>query len=227
VAFTRDGALWTSPGVPGSEPRRILDLGGATAGSPAVWSGNGKQLIISLGKRDPKGEPWIFETLRLNADGTRREALPIPREDMVHDWSADGAWLVTSSSRNAKIGWELYVVRPDGRDVRQITEGGNPFYARFSPDGRRVLYSDGTSEQRRGVWVVDRDGTGRRKVWAAPDEVVSPCWSPDGTRIAIGIRDLNRQGVRPQGRIEIMDLEGGHRVSLGLPDGQPDMPDWR
>jgi Tol biopolymer transport system component len=228
VAFSRDGALWTAPVAGGAEPRRVLDLEGATGGSPAVWSGDGTQFLISLASRDPEDKRWVFKTVRTNADGTGRKEAPIPAEDLVHDWSPDGDWVVTSSHRNAKIGWELYVMRPDGREIRQITEGGNPFYARFSPDGRRVLYSDGTTEERRGIWVVGRDGQGRRKVFATGDAIVSPCWSPDGTRIAIGIRDLeNRRNGPWESRIEIMDLDAEHRASLSLTEAIPDMPDWR
>jgi hypothetical protein len=53
-----------------------------------------------------------------------------------------------------------------------------------------VLYADGTTEERRGTWVVGRDGQGRRKVFATGDTIASPCWSPDGSRLAIGTRDL-------------------------------------
>ena len=67
------------------------------------------------------------------------EELAIPTEDGVQDCSSDGRWLLTASSRNARIGWQLYVMRTDGEGGRRITEKGNPFYARFSPDARKVL----------------------------------------------------------------------------------------
>jgi Tol biopolymer transport system component len=228
VAFLRNQALWTRT-VAGGEVRRVLDLPGENSGAPPVWSHDGKQIIISLGDRPPAKPSWVFKTLRMNADGSNVEELKIPPEDGVHDWSSDGEWLLTTSSRNAKIGWQLYVMHQDGTAQHQLTEGGNPFYTRFSPDAKRVLYSDGTSEERRGIWVVDRDGTNRRRIFPTQDLIASPCWSPDGTRIAIGIRDLDLQRTgRASSRIEVMDLEGEHRVSLSLPErANPDMPDWR
>ena len=112
-----------------------------------------------------------------------------PTEDTVQDCSPDGAWVITASSRNAKIGWQLYVMRPDGSEARQITEGGNPFFARFSPDGQRLLYTDGTLKlkDRQGIWVVDLDGKNRRRILATGDGTASACWSPDGQRIAVAI----------------------------------------
>lgn len=228
IAFAKDGGLWTRA-IAGGEAKRILDMEGATSGSPPVWSGDGKEIIVSLGRHDNTKQHWVFKTLRVAADGSKREELKIPAEDGVQDWSADGEWVVTTSSRNAKIGWQLYMMHTDGTGQRQVTEGGNPFYVRFSPDGKRLLYSDGTSEERRGVWVVDVDGTNRRRIFPTGSLVASACWSPDGTRIAIGIRDLEGElAGRTSSRIEVMDLEGEHRLSLTLPDRcNPDMPDWR
>jgi Tol biopolymer transport system component len=227
VAFTRGTALWAWSLADGGEPERILDLGGSAAGSPPVWSPDSKQIVISLGTSDKDG-PWVFKTVRVNADGTGRAELGIPAEDDVHDWSADGQWLLTASSRNAKIGWQLYVMRLDGTGMRQVTEGGNPFYARFSPDGRRLLYTDGTTEERHGIWVVGSDGQDRRRVFATGKAkvVASACWSPDGARIAVAVRqiDVNLPGAR----IEVMDLDGGNRRTLPLPEkSMAEMPDWR
>ncbi len=132
---------------------------------------------------------------------------------------------MTTSSRNAKIGWQLYVMHPDGTDQRQVTEGGNPFYTRFSPDGRRLLYSDGPQKDRLGIWVVGVDGKNRRRILPAGKGKTSACWSPDGRRIAVAI-----SGTTPDehGRLEIVELDGAHRTLLTLPGQEiADMPDWR
>jgi Tol biopolymer transport system component len=132
VAYEREGWIWVRDLARGGEPKQVLDLGGAAFGTPAVWSHDGSQLVVSLGWRDEERDHWRFETYRVNADGTGKVELEIPHEDGVQDWSSDGRWLLTTSSRGAKIGWQLYVMRPDGTDQRRITEGGNPFYTRLS-----------------------------------------------------------------------------------------------
>jgi Tol biopolymer transport system component len=136
---------------------------------------------------------------------------------------------LTASSRNAQIGWQLYVMRLDGSQSRQITEGGNPFYARFAPDGRRLLYTDGTTEERRGIWIVDFDGTHRRRVLDIGRKQASACWSPDSTHVAITTLDFdNAVGGRPPAQLIIMEPDRDPRLFLGLPEGAwPDMPDWR
>jgi RNA polymerase sigma factor (sigma-70 family) len=226
VAYVRGDALWVSRLAGGGEPKKILELEGRF-GQP-VWSGDGKQIIMSLGKRTDDDTAWTHKTVRVNADGTGRTELTIPAEDNVQDWSADGRWLLTASSRNAEIGWQLYVMRPDGTEQRQLTEGGNPFYARFSPDGRRLLYADGTTEERRGIWVVGFDGKDRRRVIATGRALASACWSPDGKRIAVLIYDRPEAGEEASGRLVVMDSDGSNQTGFPLPGREnADMPDWR
>ena len=328
VAFERENALWVRGLDPKAEPRKVVDLD-VYSGAPPVWSPDGKQIIISLG-REAKPN-WVFTTIRVNVDGTgwegcdlrlmsavndvsglpregknrivvaaignglhfrifdpdgkmavdrdersltekaqpiqvlkeqlqnlwpphemtgnekdriinavtsivghtRQEKLAIPPEDTVQDWSADGRWLLTASFRGAKIGWQLYVMRPDGTDQRRITDGGNPFYARFSPDGRRVLYTDGVRGKESGIRVVDVNGRNDRLLFPVDCNTTKPsaCWSPDGKRVAIILADMLtslRQVPTAPVQVVVMDLDGGHRLEVFIPEGgRTDMPDWR
>jgi Tol biopolymer transport system component len=233
VAFQKDGALWVRGLDKAPELSRVVDLAGTTAGNPAAWSRDGKQLIISLGQHDDVRRCWVHTTLRINADGTERKDLPIPTEDNVQDWSSDGRWLLTASSRGAKIGWQLYVMQPDGTEQRRITDGGNPFYARFSPDGRQVIYSDNARGNQSGIWIVAVDGTNAHRVLPVDrNKVSSACWSPDGKRIAVTQGAMNprpQPGGDPQFvHVVVVDLDTGKQSKIVLPNlGQTDMPDWR
>jgi Tol biopolymer transport system component len=221
-------SLWIRALDGEAKPDRIVGLDlSDTGGALPLWSADGKRIIFSVGKYDDSRKEWINETLRVNTDGSGREALKIPTQDTVQDWSPDGAWIVTASSRNAKIGWQLYIMRPDGGEQRQVTEGGNPFFARFSPDSKRVLYSDGTLKlkDRQGIWIVDVDGKNRRRILPTGDGNASACWSPDGQWIAVAIC-----GYKPEehARLELVSLDGTHRTLLTLPSKEiADMPDWR
>jgi Tol biopolymer transport system component len=229
VAYEREGWIWVRDLERGDEPKQVLDLGGAAFGTPPVWSHDGRQIVASLGWRDEERDHWRFETYRINTDGTGKEELKIPHEDGVQDWSSDGQWLLTTSGRGAKIGWQLYVMRLDGTEQRLITEGGNPFYTRYSPDGRSVLYSDGTTEERRGIWVVNLSDLSRRKVLSTGKALASACYSPDGQRIAVVVYDRDPMAANPDvGRLIVMNLDGSNPLEFPL-DGveNADMPDWR
>jgi Tol biopolymer transport system component len=221
-------SLWIRQLTEDAKPQRVLRLDRTDSGGALpIWSADCKQFILSLGNFDESRKTWVNETFRIKTDGSGRVPLKIPAQDTVQDVSPDGALVVTASSRNAKIGWQLYVMQPDGSEARQVTEAGNPFYARFSPDGRRLLYSDGTLKlkDRQGIWVVDADGKNRRRILPTGDGRASACWSPDGQRIAVAI-----SGSKPEehGRLELVNLDGTHRTLLTLPSQEiPDMPDWR
>ena len=166
---------------------------GCWPGRPRGWS---TSCLVARQQADPsqRGDSrrgrrrWVFETFRINADGTGREPLKIPSQDSVLDWSSDGAWMVTGSSRNARIGWQLYVMRPDGRDHAQVTEGGNPFYAPFSRTAapalqRRHASADGSTGH------LDRRS---RRAESSPhfptgNGTASACWAPDGQHLAVAI----------------------------------------
>ena len=80
-------------------------------------------------------------------------------------------------------GGRLFVVRPDGGGLRQLTPQGTTVQSySWSPDGRLIAYID----QRLSLWLVRRDGTGRRML--LPTSQLSSLrltWSPDGKDIAI------------------------------------------
>lgn len=65
--------------------------------------------------------------------------------DTNPDWSPDGTWIVFASDRGAeRHGFtDLYLIRPDGSDLRRVTDGGGAAIAytrpRFSPDGGSLV----------------------------------------------------------------------------------------
>jgi Tol biopolymer transport system component len=227
VVYRSESALWIRDidGEAG-EPRKVMDIDDTSA-CVAVWSSDGKKIIVSPGKRDEAADHWRFKSISAKIDGTDVENLGIPDEDCVEDWTPDGALVLTASSRNAELGWQLYVMKPDGSGARQITEGGNPFYTRLSADGKRVLYTDGTSEERRGIWVSDLAGKDRKRVLPTEkNTLASACFSPDGKRIAVVLHEFDAQ-VKNQ-RLVILDPETGNSKEFALPEGAAsDMPDWR
>jgi Tol biopolymer transport system component len=60
-------------------------------------------------------------------------------------------------------------------------DGESESYPFWSPDGKRLVYQrafNGT-----GIYVINADGTGQRRLSPTPGFDVSPFWSPDGAKI--------------------------------------------
>ena len=99
--------------------------------------------------------------------------------------------------------FHIWVMRPDGTGLRQITgvgvddrdRHGDDREPRFSPDGTKIAFaSDRAFNGSYNIWVVDLNG-GALKQWtnttgvttpptAASVDEYEPTWSPDGTKIA-------------------------------------------
>ena len=106
------------------------------------------------------------------------------------------AWLAiapptnaTFPDRNGRIafqaqtdqGVQIFTVRPNGRDLQQITHlDGDALYPDWSPDGRKIAFAFNDCS----VAIMDADGSDWRLI--ADDEGIcqsDPSFTPDGTRI--------------------------------------------
>jgi dipeptidyl aminopeptidase/acylaminoacyl peptidase len=54
-----------------------------------------------------------------------------------------------------------------------------------SPDGRTIAYLRRTPEDSVQLWLMDREGTGRRPLYEGQRVVEHAAWSPDGSRLAV------------------------------------------
>ncbi len=238
--------IWSCDTTGSNKPSKISDRDGRP-----VWSSDGKHLVATKeedldkdNEKDRKTPAWRDETWRIDADGSNPVKLPIPDTDAVADWSPDGQWFVTSSDRHPPFGhgYQLYLMKTDGTQQRRLTKGGLNVYARFSPDGKKILFLRQTAKEGNSIWTMDLDGKNAREIVKEVD-LASPhgaFWSPDGKQLAVILFDwqqdkngkkFNSAGSDANFRIEIMDADGTNRRQLKLQGAKftfiGSLGDWR
>ena len=94
------------------------------------------------------------------ASGAERVLAAAPGEDAYPALSPDGRHLVFSSDRASVPGrLDLFVMRDDGDDLRQLTRGGNDSYATWTANGREVYFV--SRREGHGVYRLHLDAAQR------------------------------------------------------------------
>lgn len=96
--------------------------------------------------------------------------------------SGDGEWVVFDSQGGKQD--DLFVVRRDGTNLRQLTDDLYKDRApRWSPDAKRIaFFSDRSGKWE--IWIINSDGSGLKQLTYTTGTTTNPLWSPDGSRIA-------------------------------------------
>ncbi len=101
-------------------------------------------------------------------------------------WGAPGAGGLIVFSSNRAGPWRIWTVRPDGSELKQLTDDAKADQDEhdvdpvFRPDGRAILFSS-TRGGTVGVWTMAADGSGRKRICDGDQAD----WSPDGKAIVL------------------------------------------
>jgi Tol biopolymer transport system component len=131
--------------------------------------------------------------------------------------SPDGEWLAMSNGGGEFPPRNIYVMRSDGTEVRQITSGN--FYEvspEWSPDSDEILFSStrccatSSFSGNYALYTIRPDGSGLHRVMEDDANELSPAWSPAGDRIAY-VRTPVDWG---RSQIWVVNTDGTNSLSL-------------
>ncbi len=142
----------------------------------------------------------------------------------------DKGWIIYSA-RTAQGDWDLYLCRPDGSHVRNITRtpGTSEFSPLFSPDASRILFRrisrsdtiDNNQHGTQGVLVVSRSDGSQPGVMGDEGELTWASWSPDGQQIVcLTIKGILFVDVKTKKVIRRLPRKGFFQQVTWSPDGK-------
>jgi TolB protein len=166
----------------GSGVRKLTNASASGGNSQSPdWSPDGTHIAFQS-NRD--GVPFgarsfrSFDIYVMDTDGAtvRRLTTTAPgRTSEGPAWSSDGQQILFDSTRDGEslvTDWQLYVMRPDGTGIQQLTHDTKPFafgHPRWSPDSRSIVFHslrDGTKGAASEVelYVIGADGMNLRRL---------------------------------------------------------------
>jgi len=145
---------------------------------------------------------YPFDIKRANSDGSGLIALTDnPKYDAEPIVSSDGKWVVFGSQREGNF--DIYRMDADGSNVKRLTDtygyDGGPW---ISPDNTQIVWRAWHPKTKAGkaqwrnnmandyiqstpldIWVMDADGSNKRRLTDNGATNWAPSWHPDGKRI--------------------------------------------
>ena len=202
LAFLRPGSsesdaprqIWLLP-ADGGEARRLTDLPHSVAGFD--WLRDGSAMIASVDVDPHRGQRDGLTTTVVRDTYYRGDALGY-REDAWH---------------------QLFRIDASTGDAAQITSGTyNHAHSVVSPDGRWVAFTADRNvdrERRRPfgseLCVISTRGGHVERLTPGVMSAGRPCWSPDGSALAVSVTDMSQ---RHQAYLERVERYSGMRTRL-------------
>lgn len=221
--LTTTAAIWSVPvepatGLP-SGPPAPLTAGDGRATWP-IFSPDGS--TIAFGWIPPGGtnDVWLMD-----ADGGRqRPVIEGPSVEYGNDFYPDGKRILSFSDRDGSFA--AYEFDIGTRSMRRLpVDLTDAISIRLSPDGKRIAYHSKRDSITVNAWVADLKTGTQQKLTFDREFIGYPCWSPDGSELALEIRrgDDIYIGVMPSagGTPELLNEKRGLSWAFSYsPDGR-------
>ncbi len=189
-----------------------------------------------------------FDIFTANADGSKIKRLTKSETyDAEATVSPDGKKIIFTSMRDADL--DLYVMDINGKNVKRLTtELGYDGGAFFSPDGKQIVYRAyhpkteaeiARYKQKLGenliepnnfeIWIMNADGTNKRKVTNLGAASFAPFFTPDGKGIIFSTNYFAEDARKRNFDLALINVDGTglervtfHKDFDGFPMFSPD-----
>ena len=147
-----------------------------------VWA-QGKIWKVNVDTREATQIPFEADVVQTLNQALRFQQEVSPDEftvKMIRNGvtSPDGQWLVFSA-----VGQLWKKKLPDGTPKRLTKDNRFEYWPSFSKDGKWIVYTTWTDEERGSIYKVKVGGKGAKQLSTRPGYYLNPSFSPDGSKV--------------------------------------------
>jgi Tol biopolymer transport system component len=201
IAFVSGNAIYVM-NTDGSNQRLLYK---STSGSidaswsnGPTWNKDGSQLIFSQ-YMGGSASTTLDSIFTISENGLNLKQVSSGAYDSNPSWSPDGSKILFTRYTGVPVTdgttyyGHIFVMNSDGSGVQQITSGANDYSPSWSPDGSKILYhqgytNDGSQTYVEPKWVIaNSDGTNVQPLNLTDKAIydTTASWSPDGSTIML------------------------------------------
>lgn len=177
-----------------------------------VFSPNGAQIVFLS---DLNGLPQVW---RVDLPGGWPTPVTVFDDPISQvSWSPVGDWLAFSIAPAGGMNEQLYIVHPDGTDIRRLTDNGdeNNRLARWLPDGKTIVYfSNRRSREKMDLYIRDITKNSPQCIARDVGDGLFSDFLPENNQ-ALLVRRLNRSDEN----LYLIDLQQGKEHKLTPHEG--------
>lgn len=167
--------------IDGSNLKRLTTRGIGSA--PFARSAGGRRIVYAEFRPsggiyiiNDDGEEWV-EVIGNDADTAYVEANLSPEGNKIA--------LVKITNPSEPESREIFIIDIEGGNLTQLTDTkfGDEFVPSWSPDGSKIIYDFSENGGNGDIWVMDADGSNKKRLTFDFANDTYPSYSPDGTQI--------------------------------------------
>jgi Tol biopolymer transport system component len=192
---------------------------------PQAWSSDGQRIAYEGWDEAHPSRNGIY-TARVKDGGDIVRLTSVKGiHDIPADYTPDGKQMLfyrtAKPEPNWDLGGELWIMNTDGTDANRInTHGTMPSpYARWSPDGTKILFATARDQPTGELWTVDADGSNLTRLFEdnAGRFASGGEWSPNGAKIMFSLNPVANYWIHPINEIDVINAD---RTGLTPGDGR-------